>query len=344
MLDIFPLTAQQLRARFRVTVRRYEAASAQYGKPAGKYIGSGHDAKVLAAFARTPQTLVSADDPRNIAFVSAVLDEYARLKARPDMACENGVCRNPFPQTEASDSSAVAPRSAGPVAAVKAPVYNMSPYTDKAQPQNVDNLFDGSASREELTSCAGGVCKLNSKDVGKRMPPNSATTLTLSVEPIISISLTSLAMKSSRLFLPLAKTMSAAGFTPYQRAVNYLAAAQVYLKSDALLEHPLKHSDIKDRLLGHWGTCPGINLVYSHINRIIKERDLSILLVTGPGHGSAANLANMSVRLVDVETGEVLWSASASGSGDSLSAAAENASAAILKTVNAKLAKQAKVK
>jgi len=87
--------------------------------------------------------------------------------------------------------------------------------------------------------------------------------------------------------------MSAAGFTPYQRAVNYLAAAQVYLKSDALLEHPLKHSDIKDRLLGHWGTCPGINLVYSHINRIIKERDLSILLVTGPGHGSAANLANM---------------------------------------------------
>jgi len=130
-----------------------------------------HDAKVLAAFARTPQTLVSADDPRNIAFVSAVLDEYARLKARPDMACENGVCRNPFPQTEASDSSAVAPRSAGPVAAVKAPVYNMSPYTDKAQPQNVDNLFDGSASREELTSCAGGVCKLNSKDVGKRMVP-----------------------------------------------------------------------------------------------------------------------------------------------------------------------------
>ncbi|MHC4114278.1 MAG: phosphoketolase family protein [Planctomycetota bacterium] len=79
----------------------------------------------------------------------------------------------------------------------------------------------------------------------------------------------------------------------YWRAVNYLAAAQIYLKDNFLLEEPLKPEHIKDRLLGHWGTAPGINLVYMHLNNLILRTDANILLITGPGHGSAANLANM---------------------------------------------------
>lgn len=79
----------------------------------------------------------------------------------------------------------------------------------------------------------------------------------------------------------------------YFRAVNYLAAAQIYLKANPLLEEPLKPEHIKDRLLGHWGTSPGINLVYLHLNRLILKTGASILLVTGPGHGAAANLSNM---------------------------------------------------
>jgi xylulose-5-phosphate/fructose-6-phosphate phosphoketolase len=79
----------------------------------------------------------------------------------------------------------------------------------------------------------------------------------------------------------------------YQRAVHYLAAAQIYLKANVLLEKRLQSEHIKDRLLGHWGTAPGINFIYSHLNRLILKTDASILLVTGPGHGAAANLANM---------------------------------------------------
>jgi len=79
----------------------------------------------------------------------------------------------------------------------------------------------------------------------------------------------------------------------YQRAVNYLAAAQIYLKDNFLLEEPLKPEHIKDRLLGHWGTAPGINLIYMHLNNLIIRTKANILLITGPGHGSAANLANM---------------------------------------------------
>src|SRR3990172_12210910 len=79
----------------------------------------------------------------------------------------------------------------------------------------------------------------------------------------------------------------------YRRAVNYLAAAQIYLKDNPLLEEPLRPEHIKDRLLGHWGTAPGINFIYAHLNRLILKTDASILLVTGPGHGAAANLANM---------------------------------------------------
>jgi len=79
----------------------------------------------------------------------------------------------------------------------------------------------------------------------------------------------------------------------YQRAANYLAAAQIYLKENVLLREPLKPEDIKPRLLGHWGTCPGINLIYAHLNRLIRQYDLDLFLVTGPGHGAPANLANL---------------------------------------------------
>lgn len=78
----------------------------------------------------------------------------------------------------------------------------------------------------------------------------------------------------------------------YRRAANYLAAAQVYLRGNALLREPLRAEHIKPRLLGHWGTSPGINLVYAHLDRVVVERGASVLLVTGPGHGAAANLAN----------------------------------------------------
>jgi xylulose-5-phosphate/fructose-6-phosphate phosphoketolase len=79
----------------------------------------------------------------------------------------------------------------------------------------------------------------------------------------------------------------------YRRAVNYLAAAQIYLRENPLLEEPLRPEHVKPRLLGHWGTAPGINLVYAHLNRLIVRTGASVILITGPGHGAAANLANM---------------------------------------------------
>lgn len=79
----------------------------------------------------------------------------------------------------------------------------------------------------------------------------------------------------------------------YMDFVNYLSAAQIYLKDNCLLERELRPDDIKPRLLGHWGTCPGINLVYAHCNRIIRKYNQEMILVTGPGHGAPANLSNL---------------------------------------------------
>src|SRR5919198_1153786 len=76
----------------------------------------------------------------------------------------------------------------------------------------------------------------------------------------------------------------------YRRAANYLGAAQIYLQDNFLLEEPLRPEHIKPRLLGHWGTVPGINFIYAHVNRLIRRHDADILLVTGPGHGAPANL------------------------------------------------------
>ncbi|MEU1296837.1 phosphoketolase family protein [Streptomyces sp. NPDC005840] len=75
------------------------------------------------------------------------------------------------------------------------------------------------------------------------------------------------------------------------RAANYLAAGQIYLMSNPLLTEPLAPEHIKPRLLGHWGTSPGLNLVYTHLNRVIRARDLNAICVWGPGHGGPAVLA-----------------------------------------------------
>ncbi|MEO6955819.1 MAG: phosphoketolase family protein [Antricoccus sp.] len=76
------------------------------------------------------------------------------------------------------------------------------------------------------------------------------------------------------------------------RAANYLALGQIYLLDNPLLRRPLVRDDIKPRLLGHWGTTPGLNFIYTHLNRVIGERSLSTLFVTGPGHGGPAVVAN----------------------------------------------------
>ncbi len=76
------------------------------------------------------------------------------------------------------------------------------------------------------------------------------------------------------------------------RAANYLSVGQTYLFDNPLLKEPLKKEHIKPRLLGHWGTTPGLNFMYVHLNRLIKERDLNMMYVIGPGHGGPGIVAN----------------------------------------------------
>jgi xylulose-5-phosphate/fructose-6-phosphate phosphoketolase len=78
----------------------------------------------------------------------------------------------------------------------------------------------------------------------------------------------------------------------YFRAANYLSVGQIYLMDNPLLREPLKVEHIKPRLLGHWGTTPGLNFIYVHLNRVIKERGLDMIYITGPGHGGPALVAN----------------------------------------------------
>ncbi len=78
----------------------------------------------------------------------------------------------------------------------------------------------------------------------------------------------------------------------YWRAANYLSVGQIYLYDNPLLKKPLKIEHVKPRLLGHWGTTPGLNLVYVHLNRVIKKYDLNMIYVTGPGHGGPGLVAN----------------------------------------------------
>ncbi|GAA1699173.1 phosphoketolase family protein [Kribbella yunnanensis] len=82
------------------------------------------------------------------------------------------------------------------------------------------------------------------------------------------------------------------GIDAYWRAANYLSVGQIYLLANPLLKEPLRPEHIKPRLLGHWGTTPGLNLVYTHLNRVIRQRDRHLMAVIGPGHGGPAIVAN----------------------------------------------------
>jgi xylulose-5-phosphate/fructose-6-phosphate phosphoketolase len=75
------------------------------------------------------------------------------------------------------------------------------------------------------------------------------------------------------------------------RSANYLSVGQIYLMDNPLLREPLRPEHVKPRLLGHWGTTPGLNFVYAHLNRCIMERDLDMMYVMGPGHGGPSPVA-----------------------------------------------------
>ncbi len=88
----------------------------------------------------------------------------------------------------------------------------------------------------------------------------------------------------------------------YWRAANYLSVGQIYLMQNPMLREPLKPEHVKPRLLGHWGTTPGLNFIYVHLNRIIKERNEDVLYVCGPGHGGPGMVANTYLEGTYTET------------------------------------------
>ena len=82
----------------------------------------------------------------------------------------------------------------------------------------------------------------------------------------------------------------------YWRAANYLSVGQIYLYDNPLLKTPLTKEHVKPRLLGHWGTTPGLNFVYAHLSRCISRRELDAIFITGPGHGGPGLLASTTNR------------------------------------------------
>ncbi len=91
----------------------------------------------------------------------------------------------------------------------------------------------------------------------------------------------------------MSESFDAAALDAYWRAANFLTAGQIYLLDNPLLREPLRAEHIKPRLLGHWGTSPGLNLLYAHLNRVIRARDVDVMFIAGPGHGGPAVLANV---------------------------------------------------
>src|SRR5438270_10272068 len=79
----------------------------------------------------------------------------------------------------------------------------------------------------------------------------------------------------------------------YWNAAKYLTIGQIYLQDNPLLREPLRPEHIKPRLLGHWGTSPGLSLIYIHLNRLIQDYDANVIYLAGPGHGGPAILANV---------------------------------------------------
>ena len=78
----------------------------------------------------------------------------------------------------------------------------------------------------------------------------------------------------------------------YWRACNYLSVGQLYLRDNPLVREPLELAHIKPNVVGHWGTAPGQNFIYTHLNRLIKQHDLNMIYISGPGHGGQAMVAN----------------------------------------------------
>ena len=82
----------------------------------------------------------------------------------------------------------------------------------------------------------------------------------------------------------------------YFRCANYLAVGQLYLVDNPLLTKPLEWKDVKKKIVGHWGTVPGQNFIYAHLNRIIKNNDLNMIYISGPGHGGNALISNVYIE------------------------------------------------
>ncbi|MCI6930790.1 MAG: hypothetical protein MR750_06050, partial [Methanobrevibacter boviskoreani] len=79
----------------------------------------------------------------------------------------------------------------------------------------------------------------------------------------------------------------------YFNAANYLSVGQLYLKDNSLLKRPLEKKDLKKKVVGHWGTVPTQNFIYTHLNRVIKKYDLNMIYISGPGHGGNAIVSNV---------------------------------------------------
>src|SRR2546426_12283348 len=90
----------------------------------------------------------------------------------------------------------------------------------------------------------------------------------------------------------------------YWRAANYLSVGQIYLYDNPLLKRPLTLQHVKPRLLGHWGTTPGQNFIYVHLNRIIAQYDLNMIYISGPGHGGPADAALERGRFHEISESE----------------------------------------
>src|ERR1700721_4312895 len=96
----------------------------------------------------------------------------------------------------------------------------------------------------------------------------------------------------------------------YWRAANYLSVGQIYLYANPLLEMPLRLEHVKPRLLGHWGTTGGLNFLYVHLNRLIKDNDLNMIYVIGPGHGGPGIVAH---SYLEAHTPSIIPRSSAAG-------------------------------
>src|SRR5438270_1332850 len=118
--------------------------------------------------------------------------------------------------------------------------------------------------------------------------PNKQVTMKgISMTPLATADSASLSVSNQPLSPEELRKMNA-----YWRAANYLSVGQIYLYANPLLREPLKLEHIKPRLLGHWGTTPGLNFIYVHFNRLIKKYDLSAIYIAGPGHGGPGMVAN----------------------------------------------------